>query len=186
MADQPGSIAGVLEAREAALDAVVRASVPALEDVSPSQYFARQSRLAAELTNARMAVFGIWDGVGSLSAAPGAHGIPDELLPFLAVPCVRGRRGFVERIVFADETFLGDYDRNDPEVADYLSVLDRLDARSALGVAWKAAERPLGMLAAFGSQRPEGFTDRDIWMLRLVARLTGGLFLAARGGANRR
>lgn len=187
MGGQQGRAASVLEVQRAALDAVLKASAPALEDVSAREYFARQSRLAAELTQSEKSVFGVWDGVGSLSAAPGAHGIPDELLPLLVVPCVRGGHGFAERIVFHDETFLGgDYDRWDPEVADYLVVFDVLEVRNALGVAWKAGERPLGMLGVFGCRRPGGYTEHDIWMLRLVASITGGLFQAARSGLSRR
>ena len=58
--------------------------------------------------------------------------------------------------------------------ADYASVLDTLGVDSALGVPWRAGDLRLGLVAAYDSTRPGGFTWEDTWTLQ-QAGLAAGL-----------
>jgi signal transduction histidine kinase len=53
-------------------------------------------------------------------------------------------------------------------------VLDVLGVSSAISVPWRAGDERLGLLAAYDSIRPEGFSREDTWVLQ-KAGLAGGL-----------
>jgi signal transduction histidine kinase len=58
--------------------------------------------------------------------------------------------------------------------SDYAYVLDRLGVNSALSVPWRAGDQRLGLVAAYDSTRPGGFSWEDAWTLQ-QAGLAAGL-----------
>src|SRR5206468_13108562 len=54
------------------------------------------------------------------------------------------------------------------------NALDLLGVESAICVSWRAGEERLGLLAAYDSERPGGFSREDAWVLQ-KAGLAAGL-----------
>jgi signal transduction histidine kinase len=52
-------------------------------------------------------------------------------------------------------------------------VLDALQVHNALSVPWRAGEQRLGVVAAYDSDRPGGFTHEDAWVLQIVGLAAG-------------
>jgi len=48
-------------------------------------------------------------------------------------------------------------------------VLDTLRATAGICVPWQSGDRPLGLLAVYDSNKPDGFSDDDRWVLRIAA-----------------
>jgi signal transduction histidine kinase len=89
-----------------------------------------------------------------------------RLRPLLApdavesLPCPPGGHGPVERAVLDDVPAVGN--------------AGPLPADQWAAVGWRLGTEPLGMLTAYGSRRPDGFDEGDVWLLRIAA-LTAAL-----------
>ena len=110
-------------------------------------FLRRLAATAAELVGAERVLLWRLDG--------------DRLRPLLApddgagLPCPPGGDGPLERAVFEDLPALG---KTGP-----------LPARDWAAVGWRLGPEPLGLLAAYGSTRPGGFDEGDVWLLRMAA-----------------
>jgi signal transduction histidine kinase len=75
------------------------------------------------------------------------------------------------RVVFGDYIFRAS-SNEDPQ--DFLHALDSLNVTDSIAVPWRAGEQRLGLVAAYDSRRPEGFSREDTWVLQ-KAGLAAGL-----------
>ena len=100
------------------------------------------------------------------------HGVPRALLSRLGpTPCEPGGDELASKVVHEGLIFRANrVDRSD----DYAYVLDTLGVHSALSVPWRAGDQRLGLVAAYESTRPGGFSWEDTWTLQ-EAGLAAGL-----------
>ncbi|GAC1655468.1 MAG: hypothetical protein NVS9B1_08670 [Candidatus Dormibacteraceae bacterium] len=155
---------------ERGLDALDRiaAEIEPLQDSDP-EFLARLSRTIAALVGAERAGFFLLQG-DLLSLAEGSHGIDRQLaLRLRDIPCRPGAGQLADRIVHAGEIIMGTLDPDDESMAPYRPWLDVLGARDVIGAPWSAGHLRLGIVAAYDSCRPGGFSGDDIWVLRASA-----------------
>jgi signal transduction histidine kinase len=108
-----------------------------------------------------------------LVAIPGAYGIDDEFIARLyPAPCDPEGTDLTSQVVYKDlifRTTAGDKDQSERE----RSVLDTLQVHNALSVPWRAGDQRLGVIAAYDSERPNGFTAEDAWVLQIIGLAAG-------------
>lgn len=108
-----------------------------------------------------------------LTAIPGAYGIDDEFIERLyPARCDPEGTDLTSEVVYRDLIFraaLGDADRS----ARDLRVLDLLHVSDAISAPWRAGDVRLGVVAAYDSDRPDGFTTQDAWVLQVTGLAAG-------------
>jgi len=161
----------VLEADlERAMEALnrVAASIEPFDDELPD-FLGRLSATIAELVFARRVGFFLLEGelLGLLEKPFGIDAATASTLR--DIPCRVGGTDLVERIVYGRESFRAILDPESEDMAPYQRWLAAFDARDAAVVPWAAGRRVLGVVAAYDSTRPGGFTDQDLWILRAAA-----------------
>ncbi|HET9780364.1 MAG TPA: ATP-binding protein [Candidatus Dormibacteraeota bacterium] len=162
----------VERAHEAAVDALLAVSRHARTPHGLTDFYRRLTRSIAELVAARKVLFWKRNEEGMLVPIRGAYGVDDLFLSGLvAVPCAPDRDDLASRVVFHDLMFRAS--RSD-EATDDFFVLDTLKVDSAIAVPWRAGDERLGLVAAYDSRRPEGFSREDTWVLQ-KAGLAAGL-----------
>ncbi|HET7467178.1 MAG TPA: ATP-binding protein [Candidatus Dormibacteraeota bacterium] len=102
-----------------------------------------------------------------LRAIPGAYGVDDDFVARLfPAPCDPDGTDLTSQIVFGDRIFraaIGDPEQS----AGDRRVLDVLNVSNAISAPWRAGDERLGVVAAYDSRRPDGFTSEDAWMLQI-------------------
>jgi signal transduction histidine kinase len=83
-------------------------------------------------------------------------------------PCSPDNDDLTSNIVFRDQSFRAS--RGDES---YAYVLDALGVSDAISVAWRAGQQRLGLVAAYDSSTPEGFSREDTWVLQKVGLAAG-------------
>jgi len=153
-----------------------------------STFFKRLSGTIAQLVCARRAAFFLYDGDHTLAAQREAFGFEPGALEPLVFPIDPSGDGLIEQVVFRDVVFRGDVSATDPAMAPYRAQLEALNVPNAIGVAWRAGEERLGLLAAYDSTRPDGFTEEDVLVLQTAALAGAGRHRlgADHGAAGRR
>jgi signal transduction histidine kinase len=68
---------------------------------------------------------------------------------------------------------LGPADLGEPRFEVYRERLELMGVHNAIGTGWRAGDRPLGTLVAYDSTRPSGFSDEDLWVLKIAALAAG-------------
>ena len=159
------------QAHEEGLRGVLEISRAAGTAGSLEDFFGELSSTVARLVGARAVLFAR-AADGSLVAQLHSHGLPDDLLAPLAVPCGPEGEGIIDRVVFKDEVFRAVIDAN-PEYEPYRPAIEALGISDALAVAWRAGDLRLGLVAALDSKRPGGFSDEDVHMLKTVSMAAG-------------
>ncbi len=129
-------------------------------------FFARLTRTVAELVGAaRAAFFEVGPDGASRLVRPG-YNVDSDAAPKPGPS--RLRRGSAPwRVAFEDETF------NSADPRQIAVWLPGLKARSAMAVSWRAGDKVLGSLVAFDSVTGAGFTEEDVWVLRIAALAAG-------------
>jgi signal transduction histidine kinase len=162
----------VERAHEAAVDALLAVSRHARTGHGLANFYRRLTRSIAELVAAEKVLFWKVDERGLLVPIPGAHGTDDDFFVRLyPAPCSPDRDDLASRVVFHDLMFRAS--RRD-ESRDFQHVLDTLDVEDAIAVPWRAGDERLGLVAAYNSRRPDGFSREDSWVLQ-KAGLAAGL-----------
>ncbi len=165
------SAARVEKAHETAVAALVAVSLHARSEHSLADFYRRLTSSIAELVGAGKILFWQLNGQGMLVAIPGAHGVDDEFVARLyPAPCTPDRDDLTSRVVFKDQSFRAS--RKD-ESGEFRYVLDALSVDDAIAVTWRAGDFRLGLVAAYDSQRPEGFSREDCWVLQKVGLAAG-------------
>jgi signal transduction histidine kinase len=159
-------------AHELAVAALLAVSAHARSGHSLADFYQRLTRSMAELVEANKVMFWQLDGRGRLIPVPGAHGVDDAFVAHVdPTPCTPDGDDLASRVVFRDFVFRAS--RAD-ESQDFKYVLDVLGVEGAISVPWRAGDERLGLVAAYDSRRPEGFTREDTWVLQ-KAGLAAGL-----------
>ncbi|HKC19631.1 MAG TPA: GAF domain-containing protein, partial [Candidatus Dormibacteraeota bacterium] len=158
-------------AHEAAADALLAVSRHARTPHGLTDFYQRLTRSIAELVGAGKVLFWKRNDDGSLVPVPGGHGVDTEFSVGLApVPCAPDRDDLASRIVFHDLMFRAS--RKD-DSGDFLYVLDALNVDTAIAVPWRAGDHRLGLVAAYDSRRPDGFSREDAWVLQKAGLAAG-------------
>ena len=170
----------IAEERAKAAERVERAheaSVAALLAISRharsghGDFYRRLTASIAELVASRKVLFWQLRDDGTLAAIPGGHGVNDDFISQLhPVPCDRERDDAASRVVFGDYIFRA---TGNDDTQDFLHALDSLNVMNAIAVPWRAGEQRLGLVAAYDSRRPEGFSREDTWVLQKAALAAG-------------
>ncbi|HUZ86889.1 MAG TPA: GAF domain-containing protein [Candidatus Baltobacterales bacterium] len=162
----------VERAHELAVATLLAVSAHARTGHSLADFYQRLTRSIADLVDAKKVLFWQLDGKGRLGAMAGAHGVEDEFVRRLdPTPCVPDGDDLASRVVFQDFVFRAS--RSD-DSQDFKYVLDALGVEDAISVPWRAGDERLGLVAAYDSARPDGFTREDTWVLQ-KAGLAAGL-----------
>jgi signal transduction histidine kinase len=99
--------------------------------------------------------------------------VDDEFVARLyPTPCDPDGTDLTSQVVYKDLIFraaLGDRDQS----ARDRGVLDTLRVSNAMSVPWRAGDERLGVIAAYDSDRPPGFTPEDAWVLQIAGHAAG-------------
>ncbi len=162
----------LVRAHELGVEALIAVSVHARLGHSLTDFYRRLTSTVAELVGAEKVLFWHLNDNRTVTAIPGAHGIDDEFIARLhPAPCDPDRDDLTSRVVFKDFIFRAS--RADADEAS-TRVLDALGVSTAISVPWRAGDQRLGLVAAYDSRQPEGFSREDTWVLH-KAGLAAGL-----------
>jgi signal transduction histidine kinase len=154
----------VERAQEASVATLLAISRHARSGHSTGDFYRRLTSSIAELVASRKVLFWQLRDDGTLAAIPGGHGVDDAFVKQLhPVPCDRERDDAASRVVFGDYIFRA---AGSDDTQDFLHALDSLNVRNVIAVPWRAGEQRLGLVAAYDSRRPEGFSREDTWVLQ--------------------
>jgi signal transduction histidine kinase len=133
-------------------------------------YFGRLSETVAGLVKARRVAFWRLRGDRTLAIQAQPHGFATSSpIHDLRIRMPLDGEDVVERIVFRDEVDL--VDGSSPELVALWHSNGLAGIRNSVAVPWRAGDRRIGALVAFDSRR--GFTNDDMWVLRVAAMATG-------------
>jgi signal transduction histidine kinase len=135
-------------------------------------FFGKLTTSVAELVRARGAAFFALEPDGAIALVERAHNVGADLsLRATRLHPARGSAAW--RVTFDNEVFRS----LDPDAT--AAWLPGLQAHSMMAVPWRAGERVLGSLIAFNALDSRGFSDEDVWVLR-IASLAAGLVVEHR------
>jgi len=130
------------------------------------------ARVAA-LVGAKRVLFWQLQPDRTLKAIPGGHGIDDDFLARLyPASCEPEGTDLTSQVVYKDMIFsaaIGDRDQS----ARDRRVLDTLQVTNAISVPWRAGDERLGVVAAYDSLLPGGFSHEDAWVLQIIGLAAG-------------
>ena len=108
-----------------------------------------------------------------LRAIRGAHGVDDDFVARLSpTRCDPEGTDLTSQVVYRDLIFraaLGDSGQSPRD----LRVLDALQVSNAISAPWRAGDTRLGVVAAYDSLNPDGFTSEDAWVLQITGLAAG-------------
>jgi len=162
----------VEKAHELSVEALLAISMHARPGQNLTDFYERLGESVAHLVGASKVLFWQLDEDGILSAVPGGYGVDDAYISSLrTAPCAPERDDLQSRVVFQDFIYAATKGDGSEESAYILEVLG---VSSAMSVPWRAGDQRLGLLAAYDSTRPGGFSREDAWVLQ-TAGLAAGL-----------
>jgi signal transduction histidine kinase len=171
-AERAESATRLERAHELAVEALLAISVHARSEDDLNVFYQRLAESVAGLVGAAKVLFWQLDDQGTLSAVPGAYGVDDSYIAGLRTALAAPDRDDLQsRVVFKDFIFIAAEGDGSEESA---YVLKALGVSNAMSVPWRAGDQRLGLLAAYDSLRPEGFSREDAWVLQ-KAGLAAGL-----------
>jgi len=158
-------------AHELAVEALLAVSMHARLGKSLTDFYRRLTGTVAQLVGAEKVLFWQVNDNKTLTAIPGAHGVDDAFVARLKPGrCDPEIDDLASRVVYKDDIYRAS--RADAD-ADSLFVLDALGVDNAISVPWRAGDHRLGLVAAYDSQNPEGFSREDTWVLHKAALAAG-------------
>jgi len=166
------SVERVERAHEQAVEVLTSVSSHAALGGNLPDFYGRLARTVGELVGAERVLFWRLGADQMLAPIPGGFRIDATFLSRLKpTRCAPGGEDLASRVVFEDMTFMAS-DADEPP--RYAYVLEILGVSSAISVPWRAGEERLGLVAAYDSTRPGGFSREDTWVLQ-KAGLAAGL-----------
>jgi signal transduction histidine kinase len=166
------SVERVERAHEQTVEVLQAVSSHAVKGGTLTDFYGRLAGTVGEHVGAGRVLFWKLGPDGMLTPIPGGLNVDEEMLSRLEpTKCDAERDDLASRVVFGDLVFRASRAENPPEYADILEILS---VSSAICVPWRAGEERLGLLAAYDSIRPSGFSREDTWVLQ-KAGLTAGL-----------
>ena len=143
------------------------------------KFFGRVCETVAGLLRARSVAFFIFrPATQTLDLQLDPYGVDAELARRLQrIPCRRSDSDLASRIMFDGHVLQAAVEAlaGEPAVEPYREW-NALAARNVLAIAWRAGDERLGVLAAFDTEQPSGFTEEDLLLLRTAGRTTGLVF----------
>jgi signal transduction histidine kinase len=162
----------VEKAHELSVEALLAISMHARPGQNLTDFYERLGESVARLVGATKVLFWQLDENGVLSAVRGGYGVDEAYIAGLrTAPCAPDRDDLQSRVVFKDFVYTAVEGDGSPESA---RILEALGVSSAMSVPWRAGDERLGLLAAYDSTRPGGFSREDAWVLQ-NAGLAAGL-----------
>ncbi|MDQ6879062.1 MAG: histidine kinase [Candidatus Dormibacteraeota bacterium] len=161
----------VERAHELSVQALHAISVHAQSEDTLADFYQRLSRSVAELVGAGKVLFWQLDGEDMLSAIPGGYGINDAFISRMRpVRCDPEGDDIASQVVFKGLVFRAAEGDQSDEAA---RVLEVLGVSNAISVPWRAGNQRLGLVAAYDSTGPEGFSREDTWVLQKAGLASG-------------
>jgi len=170
--DRWQSMERVERAHELAVEVLLAVSSHAAKGENLTDFYRRLARTVGELVGATRVLF--WRLGDDHMLAPIAGGFridPAFLSRLKPTRCEPERDDLASQVVFNDLIFRANKTDEPPEFA---YVLEILGVSNAISVPWRAGEERLGLVAAYDSTRPGGFSREDTWVLQ-KAGLAAGL-----------
>jgi signal transduction histidine kinase len=159
----------VERAHEIAVTALVAVSDHARLRSDLTDFYRGLTTSIADLVGANKVLFWQLKEDGTLTPIPGAHGVDEAFMARLyPAPCSPDNDDLTSNIVFRDQSF-----RASRRDESHAYVLDALGVSDAISVAWRAGQQRLGLVAAYDSSRPHGFSREDTWVLQKVGLAAG-------------
>ena len=159
-------------AHELSIEALLAVSVHARLGHSLTDFYRRLTGTVAQLVGAEKVLFWQLNENKTLTAIPGAHGVDDAFIARLKPGrCDPEIDDIASRVVYKDIIYRAARSDADEEA---LRVLDTLGVSTAISVPWRAGDHRLGLVAAYDSRSPDGFSREDAWVLH-KAGLAAGL-----------
>lgn len=154
----------VERAHELAVQVLLAVSSHAVAGQSLNDFYRRLARTVGELVGAEKVLFWRLKEGNTLVAIAGGYGVDDRFMSRLTpTHCDPDGDDLASRVVFKDVMFRSN--RSDrPSEFEY--VLERLGVANAISVPWRAGQERLGLVAAYDSTRPGGFSREDTWVLQ--------------------
>ena len=164
---------GVERAHELAVEALRVVSTSARAGADFTELYRGLTESVGRLVDAEKVLFWQLNENRTLTAIPGGHGADDLFLSRLyPAPAEPFGTDLTSQVVYADRVFRAA--RSEPKIsASDLGVLDVLRVSSAISVAWRAGEQRLGLVAAYDSRGPDGFSMEDAWVLQMAGLAAG-------------
>lgn len=170
--EQTESIRRIEAAHEKAVLVLQAVSSHAVQGQNLNDFYRRLARTVAEFVGAKRVLFWRLGEDHMLAPIPGGYRVDQAILARLKpTRCEPGGDDLASRVVFDDLIFRAGVTDDPPEFA---YVLEVLGVSSAISVPWRAGEERLGLVAAYDSSRPGGFSREDTWVLQ-KAGLAAGL-----------
>lgn len=154
----------VERAHELAVQVLLAVSSHAVAGQNLNDFYRRLAQTVGELVGAGKVLFWRLTDANTVTPITGSYGTDEKFMSRL-VParCEPAGDDLASQVVFKDMMFR--CNRSDrPAEFDY--VLDRLGVESAISVPWRAGQERLGLVAAYDSTRPGGFSREDTWVLQ--------------------
>ena len=169
----------VERAQEQAAEVLLAVSTHAVKGLNLSDFYRRLARTVGELVGAGRVLFWRLDEDGLLSPVAGGYRADATFLRRLRpTPCTANGDDLASKVVYGDLVVRASA-AGAP--AEFASVLEDLGVSSLISVPWRAADQRLGLVSAYDSTRPDGFSQEDAWVLQnagLAAGLVTRLWLA--------
>src|SRR5437773_11669809 len=160
----------VERAHELAVEVLLAVSAHAVAGQSLSEFYGRLGRTGCELVVAGKVWF--WRVHDELMLAQaGGFGLDSSFMRgVVPIRCEPEGDDLARRVVYQDLICRGS---SKDQPADFAYVLERLGVSSAISVPWRAGEERLGLVAAYDSARPGGFSREDSWVLQTAGLAAG-------------
>ncbi len=156
-----------------AIDALVAVSNHARTGATFSDFYRGLTRSVAELVGAGRVLFWQLNENRTLTPIPGAHGIDDAFLARLdPAPAEPFGTDLTSQVVYND--LVVREGASDPHgESPNIRVLEVVGVSSAISVPWRAGDQRLGLVGAYDSVQPEGFSMEDAWVLQMAGLAAG-------------
>jgi signal transduction histidine kinase len=159
-------------AHEMAVQALIAVSTHIGTAGRLTDFYGRLSASVAKLVSADKVLFWQLNENHTLAAMPGGYGIDEAFLARLyPARCDPDSGDLTSLVVYHDLIFRADRAGGTGEST---RILDVLGVSNAISAPWRAGEQRLGVIAAYDSSRPEGFSPEDAWVLQMAG-LEAGL-----------
>jgi signal transduction histidine kinase len=160
------------QAHEMAVQALIAVSTHVGTAARPTDFYGRLSASVAKLVGADKVLFWQLNENHTLTAMPGGYGVDEAFMARLyPARCDPDSRDLTSLVVYHDLIFRADRNGGPGEST---RILDVLGVSSAISAPWRAGGQRLGVIAAYDSSRPGGFSPEDAWVLQMAG-LEAGL-----------
>jgi signal transduction histidine kinase len=159
-------------AHEMAVQALIAVSTHIGTHGRLADFYGRLSASVADLVGAGKVLFWQLNENHTLTAMPGGFGVDEAFVARLyPARCDPDSDDVTSLVVYHDLIFRADRNGGPGEAT---RILDVLGVSNAISAPWRAGAQRLGVIAAYDSASPEGFSREDAWVLQMAG-LEAGL-----------